>query len=128
MDYQEIRNILGPLTRGQSTVLCTPELRIEVQFDKEGVFKVFKQTRDGSSDITSFNSLRKTVEFLVPWFLPKVGNVYQHINGNVYTVIAIANEHSERPEYPPTVVYQGNNGLVWAKPLTNFQRKMKRIK
>ena len=61
-------------------------------------------------------------------YYPRAGQVYQHINSNIYTVIGVANEHSLRPDYPPTVVYQGENGLLWAKPLTNFQRKMTRIK
>ncbi len=42
------------------------------------------------------------------------------INGNRYTVIHIANEFSEKEEYPIHVVYQGSNERVWCKELSNF--------
>lgn len=57
--------------------------------------------------------------------MPKVQGRYRHPNGAEYVVIAIANEHSDREdEYPPAVVYQGDNGRVWTKPLKDFIRKM----
>lgn len=128
MDYLAIRNKLAMLTRGQTTEFKIPELTIEVHFTKDGAFRVFKRTHAGSSDVTTYYSLKETVNALLPWFTPAAGQVYQHLNGNIYTVTAIANEHSTRPEYPPSVVYKGENGLTWCKPLENFQRKMSRIK
>lgn len=128
MDYNAIRNKLGPMTRGQVVTFNTPELRIEVQFREDGVFVVIRDTRTGATDISKFTSLRDTVNHVLKDFTPRKGQIYQHINSNIYTIIAIANEHSLRPEYPPSVVYQGENGLVWCKPLENFQRKMTRIK
>lgn len=59
--------------------------------------------------------------------MPRVTARYKHENGNEYTVIAISNEHSEREEYQPRVVYQGDNGRVWDKPLIEFMSKMKLI-
>ena len=128
MDYDNVRSVLGYLTRGQEHVFTTPELRIEVKFTKEGKFTICRSTRSGSSYIESCTSLKETVNNIMLSYYPCAGQVYQHINSNIYTVIGVANEHSLRPEYPPTVVYQGENGLLWAKPLTNFQRKMTRIK
>lgn len=57
---------------------------------------------------------------------PEIGSIYKHHNGNEYTVLQIANTHAESEDYPITVVYQGNNGKVWAKTLDNFNNKMKR--
>ena len=128
MDYDNLRNTLGSMSRGQERVLTTPELRIEIKFTKEGVFRIFRSTRSGSSSVESYTSLKEAVKNVLQSYYPKPGQVFQHINSNIYKVLAIANEHSLRPEYPPTVVYQGENGLTWAKPLTNFQRKMTRIK
>lgn len=55
---------------------------------------------------------------------PKPKTQWKHRNGNVYTVLMIANEHSERPQYAPTVVYQGPNGNVWARPASDWHRSM----
>lgn len=58
---------------------------------------------------------------------PIPNEIYDHHNGSRYVVLVIANEHSEREEYPVTVVYQGlHNKKVWTKPLDNFLRRMKR--
>lgn len=57
---------------------------------------------------------------------PEIGSMYKHHNGNEYTVLQIANTHAQSEDYPITVVYQGNNGKVWAKTLDNFNNKMKR--
>jgi len=56
---------------------------------------------------------------------PIVGNKYVHDNGVVYKVLFIANEGSEKEEYPETIVYQGDNGKVWTKTVLNFMNKMK---
>lgn len=53
---------------------------------------------------------------------PAKGSMWRHKNGHVYTVILIANEHSEREDYPPTVVYEDEHGDVYAKPLATFFR------
>ena len=50
---------------------------------------------------------------------------WQHINGNYYNVLLIANEHSQNQEnYPTTVVYRGDNNLVWSRPLRDWHRSM----
>lgn len=59
--------------------------------------------------------------------IPKLQGRYRHLNGNKYTVIMLANLDSARPEYPITVVYQGDDGKVWAKDLNNFNKKMSRV-
>lgn len=129
MDYNQIRDKLAVMTRGQEIRLDTVDEFIEVQFTIKGLFHINVMSR--SKDIgstTATPSLKEAALYIQEnFFVPKVGHKYQHINGNIYTVVAIANMRSERPEYPPTVVYEGNNGLVWCKPLANFIRKMKRI-
>lgn len=55
---------------------------------------------------------------------PQPEDCYQHMNGNTYEVILVANQHSVRPDYPTTVIYSGLNGKVWAKTLDNFLSKM----
>lgn len=58
---------------------------------------------------------------------PKAGEIYIHHNGIIYQVLYIANEESTNESYPETVVYQGNNGKVWTKPLNNFLEKMSKL-
>jgi hypothetical protein len=55
---------------------------------------------------------------------PKIGSIWLHKNGNIYTVIAIANSASQFSTYPPTVVYIGGNGNVWARALDSWHRSM----
>lgn len=56
---------------------------------------------------------------------PAPGTGWQHANGNRYTVLAIANGESTRPdEYPVTVVYRGENGQVWSRPLSRWHASM----
>lgn len=49
---------------------------------------------------------------------------WRHTNGNEYTVLYIANEHSTNERYPKTVVYQGEWGKVWARLLSDWHRSM----
>lgn len=55
---------------------------------------------------------------------PETGDTWRHHNGVEYVVDVVANQYSNREEYPPTVVYHGENGKVWAKPFQNFLDKM----
>ena len=130
MDYNQIRDKLAVMTRGQEIRLDTVDEFIEVKFNAQGLFNInvsHKQRNEHSTYSTP--SLKEASLYIQEhYYVPKVGHSYQHINGNIYKVIAIANMRSERPEYPPTVVYEGSNGLVWCKPLVNFIRKMKRVK
>ena len=54
----------------------------------------------------------------------EIGQRWAHHNGITYTVILLANEHSQNESYPITVVYKGDNGKIWCKPLGNFLAKM----
>lgn len=132
MDYNQIRNKLAVMKRGDTLILPHVTEKLEVNFSDRGIFSL---TVTGKNHTRAhglsggFTSLRQFAEMLQYYFEPRVGYVYQHINGNIYTVIAIANQESKRVDYPPTVVYQGTtNGKVWAKPLTNFIAKMTWIK
>lgn len=59
---------------------------------------------------------------------PTAGDLWTHHNGNEYVVVEIANDHSDRPEYPRTVIYRGRNGRTWAKTESNFLEKMQFVR
>ncbi|WP_419900623.1 DUF1653 domain-containing protein [Roseomonas sp. USHLN139] len=54
---------------------------------------------------------------------PEPGSTWQHRNGQLYAVLCIANEFDE-PRYPKTVVYQGQNGKIWARRFDDWHRSM----
>jgi hypothetical protein len=64
----------------------------------------------------------------MPTFI-KIGSTWAHHSGREYRVLILANTETARPEeYPITVIYQGANGHIWAKPLDNFLAKMTWVK
>ncbi|QFR59703.1 hypothetical protein VBApiPXC38_16 [Acinetobacter phage VB_ApiP_XC38] len=128
MTPDEIRAVLAPMYKGQIASFKTPDNLIDINFDGVNFNISIKDLIGRASGIDGTKSLKEAVRKVAQYYYPKHGQLYQHINGNIYTIMAIANEHSTRPEYPPTVVYRGENDLVWCKPLENFLRKMKRIK
>lgn len=51
------------------------------------------------------------------------GSVWRHYNGSIYTVWAIANpDNPPGDDKPPTVVYIGANGNIWARRLDDWHR------
>lgn len=56
----------------------------------------------------------------------KIGSWWQHYNGVKYQVLFIANE-TDSEKYPKTVVYIGENGKVWTRPLLDWERSFKEI-
>lgn len=54
------------------------------------------------------------------------GTLWQHKNGNIYTILMLANEPDEE-RYPLTVVYGGSNGKTWARRADDWHRSMTRI-
>ena len=59
--------------------------------------------------------------------LPKAGETYRHNNGSLYRVDLVANVDSDRPGYPVTVCYRGEDGRAWSKTLGEFLAKMTRV-
>jgi hypothetical protein len=59
---------------------------------------------------------------------PSIGTFWTHNNGNVYEVLMLTNEASDREEYQPQVVYRGRNGNVWSRPLSDWGRSFKEVK
>jgi len=50
------------------------------------------------------------------------GSKWRHKNGCDYLVIGLANEATlSEANYPVTVIYQGDNGLIWARPLSTWK-------
>lgn len=59
---------------------------------------------------------------------PKTMERFQHQNGNIYSILYIANSHCKLKDYPIYVIYKNeNNGTIWAKTLDNFRKKMTKI-
>jgi hypothetical protein len=54
--------------------------------------------------------------------VPQVGEHWQHKNGGVYTVLHVTNTAVVREGHTPDVVYQGRNGNVWSRPLSDWHR------
>ena len=59
--------------------------------------------------------------------VPTRHSQWKHYNGCEYKVIEIANCHSVNERYPITVVYMGNNGRVWCRPLSDWHRSMTKL-
>lgn len=56
---------------------------------------------------------------------PAPGSRWVHKNGNEYEVLMLANERTLDPDrYPVNVVYRGNNGRIWCRPLAQWHRSM----
>jgi hypothetical protein len=58
--------------------------------------------------------------------IPSIGSEWVHRNGNIYTVIQIANLPDE-PRYTLTIVYRGSNGEVWARRADDWHRSMTKV-
>lgn len=59
-----------------------------------------------------------------------IGQQYRHRNGNIYTVIMLTNTNGspERiKEHPVDVIYIGQNGNVWSRPLLDWDRSFTKI-
>jgi len=53
------------------------------------------------------------------------GKQYKHKNGKIYTVLLLTNTNStpERlKDHPIDVVYMGQNGKIWSRPLNDWDR------
>ena len=61
--------------------------------------------------------------------VPVINSKWRHYNGNIYTVIELTNLHSENfDKYPITVVYKGENGKIWSRPLSDWSRSFTKFK
>lgn len=55
---------------------------------------------------------------------PAVASRWRHTNGREYLVAAITNEGNNHPDHPVTVLYRGDNGRFWSRPLSDWRRSM----
>lgn len=59
---------------------------------------------------------------------PKIGSKWKHSNGCYYKVVFLTNEETKQSKkYPVTVVYKGENGKLWSRPLNDWYRSMTTI-
>jgi len=55
-------------------------------------------------------------------------SVWKHNNGNIYTVIEITNlDSKDLIKYPITVVYKGENGKIWSRPLIRWHGSFTKV-
>lgn len=52
----------------------------------------------------------------------EIGSKWTHRNGNKYEIILITNENSVNDKYPITVVYKGENGNIWSRLMSDWNR------
>lgn len=50
------------------------------------------------------------------------GKQFVHTNGNVYTVLFLTNTSDQHEDHPIDVVYMGQNGNIWSRPLSDWNR------
>lgn len=79
----------------------------------------------GDNEIFTFYLLDFDIHFdlLDVTTIPK----WRHRNGNEYELITVTNSNADTAnveKYPPTVVYCGENGRIWSKPIQNFLESM----
>lgn len=55
-------------------------------------------------------------------YTPPPGSHWVHKNGNRYKVLLITNAAATQPEYILTIVYEGENGYIWSRPLSEWLR------
>jgi hypothetical protein len=53
---------------------------------------------------------------------PRPGSKWQHYNGQQYTVLFLTNLDSQYERHPPYVIYQGTNGKLWTRLLSDWHR------
>lgn len=59
--------------------------------------------------------------------IPRINSKWRHRNGIKYEVICISNLESKNFKYAPQVIYQGENGNVWSRPLSDWNRSFTKI-
>lgn len=68
------------------------------------------------------------VRFLLLKLLTKLSREYVHLKtGNKYRVLFISNKYSGRVGFPQTVVYVSAGGVIYSRPLSEFQEKFKSV-
>jgi hypothetical protein len=56
---------------------------------------------------------------------PIIKSRWVHTNKHhAYTILLLTNEHSENDNYQIQIVYQGDNGKIWSRPLSDWYRSM----
>lgn len=55
------------------------------------------------------------------------GQIWQHHSGMTYRIIVIANTTASKPGWAETVVYENEEGDVFARPISEFEMKMELI-
>lgn len=59
--------------------------------------------------------------------MQEVRDQYVHLKtGNLYTLLYVANEQATRPDWVVTAVYQDEDGVVWSRPISEFDTRYRK--
>lgn len=72
------------------------------------------------------NGLNADGSEIVKREVPIEGSKWKHSNGIKYKVIAIANDLNTE-KYPTTIVYKGENGKIWSRPLSEWYKSFTKL-
>lgn len=86
--------------------------------DPDVVIRMFQLLRE------KITSDRAAANLAGPVEEPAIGSVWMHRNGNLYRVLFLTNGSDRPATYPRTVVYEGENGARWSRPLADWHRSM----
>jgi len=50
------------------------------------------------------------------------GRQFTHTNGSIHTVLFVCNTTTPNKKYPPMVVYVGQNGALWTRLFSDWDR------
>lgn len=129
MTQQSIRNQLALMYRYKDVVKIKHNgVKHHVTLDGEGfqIISCYTNFPYSHNKLTT-PSLREAVAYIENARTVQAGDVYARHSGRKYTVLAIANNESADEQDPPSVMYQGVNGLIWCMPLERFHETMKYV-
>jgi len=110
-------------------VLCEEKLdqRLQGQYTNEQILGML--LKDARNLMLKYSwGTRKVAEEKTVSEEVTISSVWQHRNGEAYTVRLLTNTASANPAYVPTVVYEGaRNGKFWSRPLADWHRSFTRI-
>lgn len=138
LNKEQIDLVLFINIKGKTTASHIARLhRINIQRAIMQLFILYKKgylirepnTPDGSEDKYLYSVKPDPVEDDLPTpESPNPKSTWKHKHtGNKYTVITVSNESATREDYPVTVVYQGEDGEIWSRPITRWYESMSEI-
>lgn len=98
-----------PVLSRDSAILAEVEARLYPEYDGDKV----KMT-DWGWDVDG-----KEVRYVEPLTIPEPQSRWRHHSGREYTVLQVTEMNHGHPSF---VIYQGDNGKMWCRPLTDWHK------